>query len=402
MRQLISFFMFLAVFVGCGSESPGELQQSGEQPSLNQSSLLAGPDVNLQINAPQQCIESLTLTFNEPIVSTTLMGRVVLTGTYNSRHAFRLQKISTDARQFTFTPKDSRFCYATRGYSNVILKQGVRTPQGWALGNDVSWSLPGLAKQVTPSWRAATETVCSSNCVTVTKTQLNAAYQQLLNWEMTERQQSWYRTGSLQLLPTTGTILGAYSDANLKNHYGNGDITFTLRRAAKFVEILFPGTARLAIADLSNQQGRTPSTSIGTEVIYAHPEGSHMNGQDADITYLGMENGAKNMQMEKNFWLTYILLQSTSVDIAMTAYRDNFISMAQKAYEQGYITDLAWGRFNVLSQNTDMNHDAHLHISLRNANNSYQSLRFTEADDAYSCYLSLNPRYRGGTANFCL
>ena len=105
--------------------------------------------------------------------------------------------------------------------------------------------------------------------------------------------------------------------------------------------------------------------------------------------------------MEKNFWLVYAILQSTGVDMVITAYKAEFIQMARKAHNAGLINSLALGRFNKLTQDDGLNHDKHLHISVRNSVNRYVSRKFLLSDDVYNCYLALKPDYSGGDLNFC-
>jgi hypothetical protein len=193
-----------------------------------------------------------------------------------------------------------------------------------------------------------------------------------------------------------GTVMRLNSEWNRPNQYANPDLIYTLRRAAKLTEFLVGSNFVIPVADMSSSSGNTPTISDGTP---AHPLGSHTKGQDADIAYILDANG--KIDFEKNFWLVYGILQSTGVDMVITAYRSDFIQMARRAHDAGLINTLALARFNKLTQDGELNHDKHLHVSVRNSVNRYVSRRFQYSDDVYNCYLSLRPEYSGGELNFC-
>jgi hypothetical protein len=154
------------------------------------------------------------------------------------------------------------------------------------------------------------------------------------------------------------------------------------------------------------RDGSTPSIQMGGAKTLLHPAGSHENGKDIDISYLkrtglGEESGTSGMDMEKNFWFMYSILQSTSVDLVITAYKDDYVAIARDLYQRGIISDLAVGRFNSLVDDSSLNHDKHMHVTVTNMANRYVSRKFKPADDVYNCYLSLRPNQQGGNLNYC-
>ena len=76
-------------------------------------------------------------------------------------------------------------------------------------------------------------------------------------------------------------------------HYSNlrREVQYLLAWAAEETAAEFPGTTVLAMMDLSEEDGSTPGTMVGS---LRHPAGTHIDGNDADIAYYqtdGENNG---------------------------------------------------------------------------------------------------------------
>lgn len=366
-----------------------------------------GIGVRVNYANSKQCIDSVDVSFPAPVSVGTLLGQVNIYGATNYKRGLILSSWGAGDRQFTFKPAN-QLCQDHRGFDRIIVEAGVVLTNGQTLRVPVTTALKfsmedGSFGGGTATWGSSSSPCQGGRCLAVTKERLNNALKQLKTWELQESAQSFYRNTSLMPLPMSGTNMIPHHEVNTKNHYGNADTIYVLRRASKFVEFLFPGE-RVRIADMSSSSGDTPSTSMGTEKLYTHPEGSHRNGQDVDVTYLGVADGRGKVSAdrEKNFWFMYAALQSTSVDMLISAFRTEMIQWAQSAQSAGLINRFAQARFNKIQEDTGLNHDQHMHISVRNGQNQYRSVRFAAYDDVYSCYLALNPAYRGGDMNYCL
>lgn len=408
MRRLYCAVLALSATLACGVNDQqalaSELLGKGADaraalPSVGSN----GVSVRVNYGNNKQCIESVAIGFPGSVSVGTLYGHVNVYGSMNYKRAFVLSEWGAGDRQFTFKPT-KQFCQDHHQYDKIVLEAGVSLNNGQILRAPVITALRfGMEDGSMGGGAASWSNPTSGSRMKVTKEQLNNALRQLKMWERQERMQSFYNTSGLQILPVAGTNMIAHHTVNQKNHYGNADTIYVLRRASKFVEFLYPGE-KVRVADMSSSSGDTPSTSMGTEKIYTHPEGSHRNGQDIDVTYLGTLNSANKVTVdpEKTFWFMYATLQSTSVDMLISAYRTQMIQWAQAAQQSGLINTYAQARFNKIQEDTGLNHDQHMHISVRNGQNQYKSVRFAAHDDVYSCYLALNPAYRGGDMNYCL
>ncbi len=366
-----------------------------------------GIGVRVNYGSNKQCIDSVDVAFPGAVSVGTLLGHVNIYGAMNYKRALILSNWGAGDRQFTFKPA-KQICQDQRGLDRVIVEAGVALNNGQILKVPVTTAVTfstedGSMGGGSATWGNQGSSCQGGRCMTVTKERLNNALKQLKSWERQESAQSFYNTSGLMPLPMSGTNMVPHHEVNTKNHYGNADTIYVLRRASKFVEFLFPGE-KVRVADMSSSSGDTPSTSMGNEKLYTHPEGSHRSGQDVDVTYLGAMDGSGKVSIdrEKSFWFMYAALQSTSVDMLISAYRSEMIQWAQAAQNAGLINTFAQGRFNKIQEDTGLNHDQHMHISVRNGQNQYRSVRFAAHDDVYSCYLALNPAYRGGDMNFCL
>ncbi|MGE0172145.1 MAG: hypothetical protein AB7T49_05145 [Oligoflexales bacterium] len=359
-----------------------------------------GINVNVNLSQNGQCVRNVEVNFAEPVNRATLMGSVILAGEENIRRALVLTEGDQTSSRFVFAAAHKSFC-RVQGFEKVVVKRGIKMTSGKNLERDVSWPIWSNAFDAAPDSEQWTNMDPKGSCPGVgclftSLGKISSALYRIAAWQNSEKSNSIYKTGGLKLLPMGQTALEPYSPVNRKNHYGNNDTIFVLRKASKFLEFLYPERTPVRIADLSASDGNTPRTSSGT---YTHPQGAHVKGQDVDISYVEMGDGS--LDWEKNFWLVYSIIQSTGVDLVITAFKDQFIDMAEFAYQHGMINKIARARFNKLSYDTEMNHDKHLHVSIRNSVNNYKSRRFMLSDDVYSCYLALDPRYSGGDLNFC-
>jgi len=78
-------------------------------------------------------------------------------------------------------------------------------------------------------------------------------------------------------------------------HYSHlrREVAYLVTHAAAEVQEAFPGTAPLALMDMSETDGDTPGRMVDS---LRHPEGTHVNGNDIDIAYY--QTGSDNMGRE--------------------------------------------------------------------------------------------------------
>lgn len=396
--------------VGCGqgedevlngdSSSVSAITPSATPAPFDTEGFVSGQAVQVRQNAAGGCLSSVDVTFSKPVIYSTLLGKVLIRADLSARKAM-IPHSTADERVYRFTLPPATRCPQQDRYRQVVVTEGVRGLDGDELKGESVYALGATTATSQARWNGTRRAACvGSRCFRVDPRNLNTAMRSLESWMSTESSQGMYRAGGLQTLPM-GEGLTSYSEVNRRNHFANGDTIYVLRRAGRFLRTVLPGVPQIAVGDLSAPDGGTPRTQFGTETIFTHPEGSHSQGKDADVTYIGMEKGGAGLNWEANFWLTYAILQSTGVDMVITAHRAELIEWARAAHQLGLINRLALGRFNKLMDDQGMNHDKHLHVSVRNAINNYGSIKFTPADDVYNCYLALNPAYRGGDSNFC-
>jgi hypothetical protein len=359
-----------------------------------------GISVKVNLTSNRDCVSSVEMSFSAPVNRATLMGNVILAGEDNIRRALVLTEGNSTSDRFTFAAAHKPFC-RYQGFEKVVLKQGVKMTSGKSLSSDLTW--PVWSNSLDSSagsggWASIQPKMgCpSSGCLFTSMSAISSALYRISAWQDKEKTKTIYKNNSLKLLPLDETSLEPFSEVNRKNHFGNNDTIYVLRKASKFLDFLYSERTPVRIADLSGSDGGTPKTSSGQ---VTHPVGAHTKGQDVDISYV--EQGDGTYDWEKNFWLVYSIIQSTGVDLVITAFKDQFVQMAEFAYQRGMINKIARARFNKLSYDAGMNHDKHMHVSLRNSVNKYKSRRFMLSDDVYSCYLALDPKYSGGDLNFC-
>jgi hypothetical protein len=389
-KGFTSLLSLAFIVVACGQD-PQAAELKAGQASLR-----------YQVKTSGTCIDKVELDFPEPINEATLLGKLTAVGDGNYRRALAITGTKNNGTSFTFAAAHSRFCMEPNNIRRLALGGGYKTTSGrqqaatLEIPVSFSQSIQSGQKSLSLSTIAGPRCV-QSNCFNVSPAKLSQGMQQLRSWLAKEKNQPYYKQSSLKTLPMSGTILKLNSEWNRPNQYANPDLIYTIRRAAKLTEYIVGKNATIPVADMSNRNGQTPTLSDGTTP--AHPLGSHTKGQDVDLAYIPNSQGG--IDMEKSFWLVYSILQSTGVDMVITAYKAEFIQMARKAHGAGLINSLALGRFNKLTHDDGLNHDKHLHVSVRNSVNRYVSRRFLLSDDVYNCYLSLRPDYSGGELNFC-
>jgi hypothetical protein len=377
------------------------------------------------------CVDTVTLAFSEPVVLNSVVGATIVKSAapYSSRGALLLKDVSSDFRRVTLQPGGDALCNDWKGRNTLEIPRSVRSVSGKQLASAFSarlaWpasvdSLParlpeardgGFVTGGAPStaWSAAPAApACvpgTDHCLSVSGAALNQALLGMREWTRRERGLPLYQGSGLKQLPLE-YLIQPFAPANRRRQYGNAETLYVLRRAAAFTQLLFPRLGQIPVADLSQADGLTPQV----DGILLHPEGSHVQGRDVDVSYITTGSGndpkahaAKQWDYEKNFWFLYGVLQSTSVDLVISAYRNEMKAMAQLAHQKGLINGMAVGRFNRIQLDLGMNHDRHAHIMVANSWNAYTSRKFQAADDAYVCYLGLSPTGTGSAAdNACI
>jgi hypothetical protein len=368
------------------------------------------------------CVESVTVDFKKPMRLATVQGRVFLQNDYNSRRALIVDRVDAAHQTFVFKSAEASYCNDHTRINELFISREARAVSGEALARDFEAKLEfppsrdtmpgggisdmpggGISGAANVGWGGrASGGSCregSGDCISVSAERLNRAVAGMQDWMQSDKANAIYRSGGLELMPLD-YLMQPFHPANRRRQYGSPDLLYVLRRAARFTQLLFPSLGEIPIADMSEADGGTPQL----DGLLLHPEGSHRNGRDADVAYITKGRGNevdKGWDQEKNFWFLYGVLQSTGVDLVMTAYKAEYVELAREAHRKGLINSLAVGRFNMLMQDTNMNHDKHFHVSVGNANNGYQSRRFKASDDVYTCYLSLRPDLNGGERNYC-
>jgi hypothetical protein len=179
---------------------------------------------------------------------------------------------------------------------------------------------------------------------------------------------------------------------NRSHQYGRLTILFDVRRAALFASWMKAGRPPVLAADLSDSDGSTPSDAVGLR----HPSGAHILGYSSDLSYIGLSTEVsppsriEDIDVDATTWLIYGLLQSTSVESILTAYRDAFVGKAQEWYDAGWISFEAITRFkNDLWQDSTLNHTGHLHVNTGQRDGLFASPR----NDYYRCYRATTGSY---------
>ncbi len=366
------------------------------------------------------CVKEVALTFDQPMRVATVVGNVYLAGSGNRRNGLTLKQLSPDFRSFTLGAGSGVACASWMPLTLIVIDQGVWSVMGGrtAAREALPLSYPaGRDSQPTDGEPAPTSagfasdeldellatransSAAAGTPLQVTPVRLNEAFAGMQSFARAEPESPLYKTPALKLMPLE-FLLDALTPFNRKRQYGSTDLLYVLRRAARFVQLLFPELGVIPVGDLSEADGTTPRS--GDTVL--HPSGSHQHGTDADVHYVSTGKGNEPdapLDYEKNFWFLFGVLQSTSVDLGITAYKDEFLAYAGAALSQGLINTHAVGRFHGLQQNEDMNHDKHVHVTATNLMNGGRSRKFTASDDVYACYLGLKAGSPDGSGNTC-
>jgi hypothetical protein len=354
------------------------------------------------------CLTNVIIDFGQPVRIESLRGSVLVQAANGLLRALVPIEYSGDFSKIGFAVATPQICGGSADKSYISINSGVVRGDGLRLGDRLTFSFEFAKKSENTYLPLSTSTVItpsepvkSPRSITMTAARVNETSRLMLSWAADERTAAYYIGSTLHLLPMDGTRLVADSPENRTRHFGNGDLIFVLRTAATFVNKLYQDSVQIRVGDLSRSDGETPYVLSGSDRIYLHPEGSHVRGQDVDIAYIETADGS--IDWERNFWLLYSILDRTGVDLIMTAYVEQFRALAAEAFQAGLINSTAVGRFDSpkFQKNTDMNHDKHFHVSVRNSDNNYESSRFGLADDVYNCYIKLRPGNRGVAGNFC-
>ena len=415
-RIFIGSAVFLCLNCGggvaapAGGESLAAQQATGQtsytsQAGLFQGVLYASPDDSARPG--NICLSSLKLAFDRGVNTATLLGAVTLHTPGKHPLPFALTAHDPAFSTFTFGPPEQAHCAQEPGSfiaisAEVFSTSGLKLSQPVMLPIRIATLSQRLEPPSTLTWvDSATyrDTTKDAQRPHVSAVDLNRAFAVTDQWLATERQQPFYQQRGMVQLPMADLILKPFTPNATRRQYGAIDTLYVVRRAAKFASALFPDLKEILVADLSDAQGATPATTLGQEIILLHPAGSHVAGRDVDVTYVS--GSAGGYDLEKSFWFLYSVLESTAVDMVITAYKPQFIAMAREAARRGLISKIAAGRFNALSEDHELNHDRHMHIAVDNTANGNRSRRFTPADDAYRCYLAMKPEVQGGIFNFC-
>lgn len=373
------------------------------------------------------CIEVLEINFSIAPVLSTLMGNVTISGTGGNQRAMTPVKVSPDGHVVNFRLAGENACNDWNRANSVVIGQGVRFMSGQTLSSFseskflLPWppsvnALPAsrLTKLILNSTTETYFKVIDNNIhqveinpenqittLTRSPSAVSDAWKEQLNWRQRVHLQPIYQQQSITPFPM-GTDFSEASAYSIPNQYASSDLIYVLHQTGIFMTKLFPERAPIKLADMSNGRGETPSINSGSGIIYRHPPGSHIKGQDVDIPYLYKDNGS--IDWESNFWLAYSLLESTGTDMFITAYKNEFIAIARQVYEAGLINHIALARFDSarVTQDSGLGHDDHFHVSVRNGDDNGVSRKFSLADSVFNCYLKLKPAGRGAGGNFCV
>jgi hypothetical protein len=169
-----------------------------------------------------------------------------------------------------------------------------------------------------------------------------------------------------------------------KPHYSNlrREVQYLIRWAAAAVYDEFPGTTPLSLLDMSEGDGDTPGSMVGS---LRHPSGTHINGNDIDVAYY-QNDGANNgepvcpqnngqfctgpttlLDAERTAYFMAMLYTSPNVRIIGVdpAIATALFDAAEELHDDGRITQSQLGSFD-----SDMAygsgwpfHHHHLHFS---------------------------------------
>jgi hypothetical protein len=132
----------------------------------------------------------------------------------------------------------------------------------------------------------------------VTKEKLDRAMIELNAWVAEEARKDFYYAPGLQPMPMDET-LKAFDKNGYNNIYGYGTLHWLLKKAAKFVNILFPGYFVTVLRVNSNHPYSNPSG--------AHD--AHSKGLDVDMGYILKDPNDESspIDFEAQFWFIYML-----------------------------------------------------------------------------------------------
>ena len=374
------------------------------------------------------CIESVTVSFPNPPVRSTVFGNITLKGEGGSVHALSVVEVGSGGKNLKLRLASGRSCNDLNPSSSIEFGKDLRFERGgvdavaqrmmipWPLSSN---QLPNPAQKTLPlkvmdselltvdeeeegyAEEVDVEGLLDGVVLKVQPEAINAGFNSQLAWEQAAKTHAVYQKNILTQFQI-GDPFAPTSDQVLVRHFASPDLTYVLNRAGSFFSKLWTQKKTVFLADMSNANGETPSVGSGQNRIFRHPVGSHIKGQDVDIPYIKQSNGT-DLDWEANFWLFYSLMQNTGVDLIITAYKSEFIALAQQAYRQGLINHIALARFDSVRmlQDTGLGHDDHLHVSVRNGDNDSISKKFSLSDNVYNCYLKLKPAGRGVGGNFC-
>ena len=374
-----------------------------------------------------RCLAGIKLRFSRSVALASMLGKVTLNSSFHHKRPFYIDSYNSSYDTFVLRSPAMDNCFDPQDHQEIFIAESISSVDGQKLSRSLVLPLASLQSSSdfssdSPSgawdtqadlyWQpfdgVYTSETDGNRSPTVTAGDINRAFGALRAWMGRERGSPLYLQDGVSPLPTNDGILQSYEPQFSLRQYGTGDTFYVLRRAAEFVKMLFPDQTSVRVVDVSDQDGHTPAVSVNGSQLLLHPKGAHEGGKDADVAYIEYASAAGqgadkpvSYDMEKNFWFLYMVLQSSSVDMVITAYKSEFVAMARTLYQRGLISDIAAGRFNVLMEDHELNHDKHMHISIGNANNNNISRKFQEADDVYNCYLALSPDLQGGVFNFC-
>ncbi len=191
----------------------------------------------------------------------------------------------------------------------------------------------------------------------VTREKLDRAMIALNAWVADEALKDMYYSNSLQPMPMDET-LKAFDKNSFNNIYGYGPLHWLLKKAAKFVNLLFPGYFVTILRVNSNHPYSNPSG--------AHD--AHSKGLDVDMGYILMDPNDESspINFEAQFWFIYMLYNEAKLVSShrysgfsyiheMESYLDSAISrtLVPKSFRFSGITD-PW----------EFSHISHFHFGI--------------------------------------
>jgi hypothetical protein len=403
------------------------------------------PSTSLRANHKPEpfwsCLAAIEVHFSQPVSIGTLNANVSLsrdaTGDHARRHLI-LKKVDRTFQQLTFTAAPPGICnYKVTGLANYKyfkIDGDVRSLNNQALGEALIYEItypPNDARHRTAQTTLCQDDKCSTKpistkptfptcqsgqtsdqCLSTKPEDLNRALIALEDWidveeqRESERQYSCSRSCFVKT-PLAGTILKQanyvtkHKQEVYDNLYGSSDLVYALRRAAKFVELLFAPKGLTTIT-LQRLNTTKDAKAVGATDV-------HYNGQNADIAYL-LTNDGKHVDWERNFWFLYGIHMSSLAGASISAYSDYYMVMAQKAYRQGLISLSAANRMKRVQRDFNVNHDSHIHINIKSLTRHNQrpvQRRFLDSDNGMNCYdysndtLSTYSGLSPGYFNYC-